>query len=75
MAGQAGTGLSPLQDGQVDEETYRGIWRSDFQHKTCQIKPISNQRLANIWDAIEDTPKEAENMTLLSALMTALKTA
>ena len=34
---------------------------------------MSNERFANVWDAIEDTPAEAENMKLRSALMMALK--
>lgn len=34
---------------------------------------MSKQRFASVWDAIEDTPAEAENMKLRSALMTALK--
>jgi predicted XRE-type DNA-binding protein len=34
---------------------------------------MSNQRFTSVWDAIEDTPEEAENMKLRSALMTALK--
>jgi predicted XRE-type DNA-binding protein len=34
---------------------------------------MSKQRFASIWDAIEDTPEEAENMKLRSVLMTALK--
>ncbi|MDE2154785.1 MAG: XRE family transcriptional regulator [Xanthomonadaceae bacterium] len=34
---------------------------------------MSNQRHASVWDAIEDTPAEAENMKLRSALMMALK--
>lgn len=34
---------------------------------------MSDQRFACIWDAIEDTPEEAENMKLRSALMMALK--
>jgi predicted XRE-type DNA-binding protein len=36
-------------------------------------KQMNSQRFANIWDAIEDTPEEAENMKLRSILMTALK--
>ena len=32
-----------------------------------------NQRFDSVWDAIEDTPEEAENMKLRSSLMTALK--
>lgn len=31
------------------------------------------QRYASVWDAIEDTPAEAENMKLRSELMMALK--
>jgi hypothetical protein len=34
---------------------------------------MSKKRLANVWDAIEDTPAQAENMKLRSALMMALK--
>jgi predicted XRE-type DNA-binding protein len=34
---------------------------------------MSNHRFASVWDAIEDTPEEAENMKLRSALLTALK--
>ena len=34
---------------------------------------MSKQRFASVWDAIEDTPPETENMKLRSALMTALK--
>ncbi|WP_292532373.1 helix-turn-helix domain-containing protein [Methylocystis sp.] len=34
---------------------------------------MSNERFASVWDAIEDTPEQAENMKLRSALMRALK--
>ncbi|WP_252177416.1 XRE family transcriptional regulator [Endozoicomonas sp. 4G] len=34
---------------------------------------MSNQRFESIWDAIEDTPEEAEVMKLRSSLMMALK--
>lgn len=34
---------------------------------------MSNQQFVSVWDAIEDTPEEAENMKLRSALMSALK--
>ena len=34
---------------------------------------MSKQRFTSVWDAIEDTTKEAENMKLRSTLMTALK--
>ena len=34
---------------------------------------MSKQRFASVWDAIEDTPEDAENMKLRSILMTALQ--
>ena len=34
---------------------------------------MSNKPFASVWDAIEDTPAEAENMRLRSSLMMALK--
>ena len=34
---------------------------------------MSKQRFPTVWDAIEDTPAEAENMKLRSELMIALK--
>lgn len=33
---------------------------------------MSKKRFASVWDAIEDTPAEAENMKLRSALMIAI---
>lgn len=35
-------------------------------------KPMKTERFASVWDAIEDTPAEAENMKLRAALMMAL---
>ncbi|MGH8475642.1 MAG: helix-turn-helix domain-containing protein [Methylococcales bacterium] len=34
---------------------------------------MSNERFASVWDAIEDTSEEAENMKLRSTLMMALR--
>jgi len=34
---------------------------------------MSNPRFASVWDAIEDTPEEAQNMKLRAVLMTALQ--
>ena len=34
---------------------------------------MSNEKFASVWDAIEDTPEEAENMKLRSGLMMRLK--
>jgi predicted XRE-type DNA-binding protein len=41
---------------------------------TPRIKTVGKQnRFESVWDAIEDTPAQAENMKLRSALMLALK--
>ncbi len=34
---------------------------------------MNNQKFSSVWDAIEDTPAEAENMKLRSVLMMALE--
>ena len=34
---------------------------------------MSNEQFASVWDVIEDTPEEAENMKLRSGLMRSLK--
>jgi predicted XRE-type DNA-binding protein len=34
---------------------------------------MSNQTFSSVWDAIEDTPEQAENMKLRSVLMMAIK--
>jgi predicted XRE-type DNA-binding protein len=34
---------------------------------------MSNHQFASVWDAIEDTPEEVENMKLRSSLMIELK--
>lgn len=34
---------------------------------------MTNETYTSVWDAIEDTPAEAENMKLRSALMIAIK--
>ena len=36
---------------------------------------MTSQRFSSVWDAIEDTPAEAENMKLRSALMDAIEDA
>jgi predicted XRE-type DNA-binding protein len=36
------------------------------------MKPKKNKQFFNVWDAIENTPVEAESMKLRSALMMAL---
>ena len=34
---------------------------------------LKNEKFESVWDAIEDTPEEAENLKLRSSLMIALK--
>ena len=34
---------------------------------------MNNKRFSSVWDAIEDTPEEAENMKIRSQLMVQLK--
>jgi predicted XRE-type DNA-binding protein len=34
---------------------------------------MSKEKFASVWDAIEDTPEQAENMKLRASLMRALK--
>ncbi len=34
---------------------------------------MSNKRFVSVWDAVEDSPAQAENMKLRSALMMALR--
>lgn len=34
---------------------------------------MTNKNISSVWDAIEDTPEEAENLKLRSSLMIALK--
>ena len=49
-----------------------GLLRADTV--TGQRKRIAEQKsFASVWDAIVDTPEEAENMKLRSSLMIALK--
>jgi predicted XRE-type DNA-binding protein len=38
------------------------------------MKPkVKGQKFANVWDALEDTPREAANMTMRSDLLIALR--
>jgi predicted XRE-type DNA-binding protein len=47
----------------------RGV-KQDISSIKCSM---SKKRFANVWDAIENTPAQAENMKLRSALIMALK--
>ena len=37
------------------------------------MKPAKSQRFQSVWDALEDTPEEAESMKLRSKLMLAVQ--
>ena len=43
------------------------------EHENYVRSCMTNQAFASVWDAIEDTPQDAESMKLRSALMMALK--
>ena len=46
---------------------------SRYREWTKELKKMSNERFTSAWDAVEDTPEDAENMKLRSTLMIALK--
>jgi predicted XRE-type DNA-binding protein/phage-related protein len=50
-----------------------GLSRETLSEFGEGVRPMTNERFASVWDAIEDTPAQAENMKLRSALMIALK--
>ncbi|MDO8295535.1 MAG: helix-turn-helix domain-containing protein [Caulobacter sp.] len=55
-----------LDEGHRARDTpLQGIARS--------FEAVSNERFASVWDAIENTPAEAQNMKLRSRLMMAVK--
>jgi predicted XRE-type DNA-binding protein len=43
------------------------------KNEAMSDKKIHGEEFASVWDAIEDTPEDAENMKLRSSLMIALK--
>src|SRR5271157_4647324 len=49
------------------------IWRLAATRIYGRSYDMSNERFANVWDAIEDTPAQAENMRLRASLMLALR--
>jgi predicted XRE-type DNA-binding protein len=50
-----------------------GYGRETLRRSSKGARPMSNETFASVWDAIEDTAAEAENMKLRSALMMALE--
>jgi predicted XRE-type DNA-binding protein len=55
--------------------TFRGSSQDDLRAfpTIAKRETMKNEKFASIWDAIEDTPEEAENLKLRSSLMIALK--
>jgi predicted XRE-type DNA-binding protein len=56
-----------------DQQDGPGFGRSALPAPGEGIEKMNDKSFASIWDAIEDTPAQAENMKLRSALMIALK--
>src|SRR3546814_16896462 len=64
--------LLPEEDTENQQSRYR-LGRETLPRRVEGVRTMSKQRFTSVWDAIEDTPEEAENMKLRSVLMTALK--
>jgi predicted XRE-type DNA-binding protein len=64
--------LLPEKDGE-NQQRQPGSGRKALPGFIEGARTMSNQRFDSVWDAIEDTPEEAENMKLRSILMSALK--
>ena len=54
---------------------FRGSSQDDLRAfpTTAKREAMNGEKFASVWDAIEDTPEEAENLKLRSSLMIALK--
>jgi predicted XRE-type DNA-binding protein len=64
--------LFPEEDAE-NEQTGSEPGRATLPGFVKGAGSMSKKRFANVWDAIEDTPAQAENMKLRLALMMALK--
>jgi predicted XRE-type DNA-binding protein len=64
--------LLPEEDRE-DQQTGPGLGRQALPRLAKGVRTMKKERHASVWDAIEDTPAEVENMKLRSELMTALK--
>jgi predicted XRE-type DNA-binding protein len=64
--------LFPEKDAE-DEQSGSEPCRAALPGFIKGARSMSKKRFANVWDAIEDTPAQAENMKLRSALIIALK--
>ncbi len=56
-----------------DQQDRSGSGEKTLREFDEGARAMSNERFSSVWDAIENTPAEAENMKLRSALMMALK--
>ena len=70
-----GAGVAALfsEEIAVDQQNRSGTCRQTVSRFTEGIGSMSTDSFSSVWDAIEDTPAEAENMKLRSALMMALE--
>ena len=64
--------LFPKEDAE-NEQDGSELGRAALPGFVEGARSMSKKRFANVWDAIEDTPAQAENMKLRSALIMALK--
>src|SRR6201999_2996207 len=64
--------LFPEQDPE-DAQIGSGSGESALPGSGEGAWPMKKKRFANVWDAIEDTPAQAENMKLRSVLVMALR--
>src|SRR5882724_7010219 len=68
---EAGYQLDQIQRGSEPDGSEPG--RAALPGFIEGARSMTKKRFANVWDAIEDTPAQAENMKLRSALIMALK--
>jgi predicted XRE-type DNA-binding protein len=66
------TALFP-EEGTENEQSRSALGRAALPGVVEGARSMSKKRFVNVWDAIEDTPAQAENMKLRSALIMALK--
>jgi predicted XRE-type DNA-binding protein len=64
--------LFPEKDAENEQNGYE-LGHATLLRFVKRAGSMSKKRFANVWDAIEDAPAQAENMKLRSALMMALK--
>jgi predicted XRE-type DNA-binding protein len=66
------TALFPKEDAE-NEQSGSALGRAALHGFVEGARSMSKKGFVNVWDAIEDTPAQAENMKLRSVLIMALK--